>query len=199
MVSWRTSGRTSMALGPMPVPMAMPLPQAWACAAALQFAAILRGGGATAEPFTTAVSDGRGPAEVPTTMYVGERWGSATDGLKCHDWQYWAPIEFDQEGHIQEMSWVDEWWMRGVTEGTAVLKTDDDDPNHQGHGPNAAAAGSGTAGSGAFIRTVQDPASGVWWLQRGEPSAPPRAAGSKTPRADILWSSDRCHVCPHPP
>ena len=40
-------------------------------------------------------------------LYTGQRWGSALDGKKCHDWQYWAPLEFDSQGRVQPMRWVD--------------------------------------------------------------------------------------------
>ena len=41
-------------------------------------------------------------------MYIGQRFGSALDGLKCHDWQFWAPLVV-QNGVVAELAWVDEW------------------------------------------------------------------------------------------
>lgn len=29
------------------------------------------------------------------------------DGLKGHEPQFWAPLQFDAEGRIEEMQWVD--------------------------------------------------------------------------------------------
>merc|ERR1712070_763804 len=37
-------------------------------------------------------------------MYVGIRYGSAPDGMKCHEYQYWDKLEFDQSGHLLPMS-----------------------------------------------------------------------------------------------
>ena len=31
-------------------------------------------------------------------MYIGQRVGSADDGLKCHDYSYWHPLAFDEAG-----------------------------------------------------------------------------------------------------
>ena len=36
-------------------------------------------------------------------MYVGIRYGSSPDGNKCHEFQYWAPLQFDDEGHAKPM------------------------------------------------------------------------------------------------
>jgi hypothetical protein len=44
----------------------------------------------------------------PLPMYIGQRFGSADDGLKCHDYQYWAPIVVDESGVVEEMQWVNE-------------------------------------------------------------------------------------------
>jgi hypothetical protein len=43
-------------------------------------------------------------------MYIGQRFGSADDGLKCHDYQYWTPLFADAgTGIVAELGWVDEW------------------------------------------------------------------------------------------
>ena len=52
-------------------------------------------------------------AALPTTsgvvpMYIGQRFGSAPDGLKCHDFQYWAPLSVAADGSVAEMTWLNE-------------------------------------------------------------------------------------------
>jgi hypothetical protein len=43
-------------------------------------------------------------------MYIEQRFGSADDGLKCHDYQTWAPLSVDPAtGFKVDMAWVDEW------------------------------------------------------------------------------------------
>ena len=41
-------------------------------------------------------------------MYIGQRFGSADDGLKCHDYQYLAPLTVLSDGSIEEMAWVND-------------------------------------------------------------------------------------------
>ncbi len=49
-------------------------------------------------------------------VYVGQRFGSADDGLKCHDYQYYAPIEFLPDGTVDEMKWVNSFTIEiGIT------------------------------------------------------------------------------------
>ena len=43
----------------------------------------------------------------PIPMYIGQRFGSAEDGLKCHDYQYFSPLTVNS-GVVAEMSWVNE-------------------------------------------------------------------------------------------
>ena len=43
----------------------------------------------------------------PIPMYIGQRFGSADDGLKCHDYQYFSPLTVNN-GVVAEMSWVNE-------------------------------------------------------------------------------------------
>lgn len=57
----------------------------------------------------------------PVPVYVGQRFGSADDGLKCHDYQYWAPLSFLADGSIAEMQWVDSFTVEiGVPESVAA-------------------------------------------------------------------------------
>ena len=41
-------------------------------------------------------------------IWTGDRWKSAPDHLKSHDFQYWAPLSFLPDGSIAHMRWVDE-------------------------------------------------------------------------------------------
>jgi hypothetical protein len=43
----------------------------------------------------------------PLPVYVGQRFGSADDGLKCHDYQYMAPLSLLPSGAVAELAWVD--------------------------------------------------------------------------------------------
>ena len=46
-------------------------------------------------------------------VYVGQRFGSADDGLKCHDYQYLAPLVVDSnDGTVAEMTWVNEFTVQ---------------------------------------------------------------------------------------
>lgn len=43
-------------------------------------------------------------------IWMGDLWGSASDNVKGHDYQYWgAPLQIDENGNIKRMDWVDEW------------------------------------------------------------------------------------------
>ena len=44
-------------------------------------------------------------------VYIGQRFGSADDGLKCHDYQYWEPLSLDSSGRVREMAWVSEFTL----------------------------------------------------------------------------------------
>jgi len=44
-------------------------------------------------------------------MYIGQRFGSATDGLKCHDFQYWYPIQFQADGTVKQIPFVDQFTL----------------------------------------------------------------------------------------
>ena len=43
----------------------------------------------------------------PQYIWTGDRWMQAPDGLKSHEPQFWAPLEFTDEGHILPIKWVD--------------------------------------------------------------------------------------------
>ncbi|MHA7128118.1 family 43 glycosylhydrolase [Algoriphagus namhaensis] len=43
-------------------------------------------------------------------IWMGDLWGSASDGVKGHDYQYWSsPLEFYSNGNIKRMRWQDGW------------------------------------------------------------------------------------------
>ncbi|WP_179021787.1 family 43 glycosylhydrolase [Winogradskyella forsetii] len=43
-------------------------------------------------------------------IWMGDLWGSASDNIKGHDYQYWsAPLEFRADGSIKQMIWRDNW------------------------------------------------------------------------------------------
>ena len=46
-------------------------------------------------------------------IWMADLWGSASDNIKGHDYQYWgAPLEFDPKGDIEPMKWVDTWHVK---------------------------------------------------------------------------------------
>jgi len=46
-------------------------------------------------------------------IWIADLWGSASDNMKGHDYQYWgAPLEFDPKGDIEPMKWVDTWHVK---------------------------------------------------------------------------------------
>ena len=58
----------------------------------------------------------------PLPVYVGQRFGSADDGLKCHDYQYLAPLSILADGSVAEMAWVNEFTVEiGVPESAPAL------------------------------------------------------------------------------
>jgi hypothetical protein len=40
-------------------------------------------------------------------MWMGDRWQSAPDGIKGHDFTFWYPMQFDATGNVTAMRWVD--------------------------------------------------------------------------------------------
>ncbi len=54
-------------------------------------------------------------ARIPTVdgdklIWIGDRWESADDGVKGHDYTYWSsPLEFYPDGMIKPLRWENEW------------------------------------------------------------------------------------------
>ncbi|AWX43697.1 Beta-galactosidase [Flagellimonas maritima] len=43
-------------------------------------------------------------------IWMGDLWGSASDNIKGHDYQYWSkPLEFYEDGSIKPMKWQHTW------------------------------------------------------------------------------------------
>lgn len=43
-------------------------------------------------------------------IWMGDLWGSASDNIKGHDYQYWSePLEFFEDGTIKPLKWADQW------------------------------------------------------------------------------------------
>lgn len=42
-------------------------------------------------------------------MWGGDRWQSAPDGFKSHDYQAWVPLEFGPRGEIKALQWLQQW------------------------------------------------------------------------------------------
>lgn len=43
-------------------------------------------------------------------IWMGDLWGSASDNVKGHDYQYWStPLQFYPDGTIAPLEWVDSW------------------------------------------------------------------------------------------
>ena len=49
-----------------------------------------------------------GGGDVYSYIWIGDRWGSADDGLHGHDYSYWSELVFTADGNITHMAWVDE-------------------------------------------------------------------------------------------
>ena len=45
-------------------------------------------------------------------IWMGDRWGSSPDGLIAHDFQFWSPLDFTPDGHIQPLKLLGQW---GIT------------------------------------------------------------------------------------
>jgi hypothetical protein len=53
----------------------------------------------------------------PVFIWMADRWGSAPDGVKGHDLQYWSlPLEFDPNGDIRPLANVAQWQISRATE-----------------------------------------------------------------------------------
>ncbi len=45
-----------------------------------------------------------------TYIWMGDLWGSASDNIKGHDYQYWSnPLQFRPDGSILPLKWTDSW------------------------------------------------------------------------------------------
>lgn len=43
-------------------------------------------------------------------IWMGDLWGSASDDVKGHDYQFWSsPLSFNNDGTIKPIQWIDEW------------------------------------------------------------------------------------------
>ena len=48
----------------------------------------------------------------PRFTWMGDLWGSASDNIKGHDYQYWsAPLRFDENDHIEPLQWTGSWQL----------------------------------------------------------------------------------------
>jgi hypothetical protein len=46
-------------------------------------------------------------------LWMGDLWGSASDGVKGHDYQFWSePLQFDNFGFIKPIRWVDKFTIK---------------------------------------------------------------------------------------
>lgn len=45
-------------------------------------------------------------------MWQGDRWQSAPDGLKSHDFTFWKPLEFTKNNSISHIAWADWFTVR---------------------------------------------------------------------------------------
>merc|ERR1711918_202454 len=54
-------------------------------------------------------------------IWTGDRWQQSPDGLKGHEGQTWAMLEFDNLGRIRPLRWKDEITFDVAKEDTALL------------------------------------------------------------------------------
>ena len=54
-------------------------------------------------------------------LYVGIRFGSAPDGTKCREFQYWDALQFDDEGHVLPMTFQENVHLPGASFNTGVV------------------------------------------------------------------------------
>ena len=52
--------------------------------------------------FEVALADGSS-----AWIWAGDRWQQSWDGTKAHDPQLWVPLEFNADGSIQPLRWLD--------------------------------------------------------------------------------------------
>jgi hypothetical protein len=56
------------------------------------------------QDFLATLPDGNGGF---TYLYYGGRWGQSPDGIKGHEPQYVFPLQFNDDGSIQHITWND--------------------------------------------------------------------------------------------
>jgi hypothetical protein len=75
----------------------------------------ISGPGIAQQPIVPAQQTFVMPLQTPTgTEYIwmGDLWGSASDNIKGHDYQYWSPpLRFRPDGTIMPMEFVDKWTL----------------------------------------------------------------------------------------
>lgn len=42
-----------------------------------------------------------------TLVWAGDRWGQSPDGIKGHEPQFWAPLQFFPDGRVRHLQWLD--------------------------------------------------------------------------------------------
>ncbi|MFW5829907.1 MAG: family 43 glycosylhydrolase [Planctomycetota bacterium] len=57
--------------------------------------------------------------EGPVLLWIGDRWGSAPDGIKGHDATYWTPLAFEDDGMLAALRWRDSFTIRIDVPGAA--------------------------------------------------------------------------------
>ena len=54
----------------------------------------------------------RGNGSETRFMWQGDRWQSAPDQLKSHDFTFWKPLDFGKNGSINRITWVDSFMLQ---------------------------------------------------------------------------------------
>jgi hypothetical protein len=44
-------------------------------------------------------------------MWIGDRWQSAPDAIKAHDFTYWSPLAFDATGNVTAMTFTNQFQL----------------------------------------------------------------------------------------
>ena len=47
-------------------------------------------------------------------LWMGDRWDSSLDGISGHDFEYWQPLSFDDNGMIEKLRNQDDWVLQEV-------------------------------------------------------------------------------------
>ena len=46
-------------------------------------------------------------------IWMGDLWGSASDNIKGHDYQFWSsPMQFYSNGLIRPLEWTNQWKLK---------------------------------------------------------------------------------------